>query len=225
MHFSMADLLACDPALRQDARFGYLLAMYRLGERAEFEVRWRGALQEAGEPGDARRVRLLGAFAYGLGTEASAGDALRLELWRGRLDGERTSRLDEQWPGGVPAEVRRAQKELGTSPTRPPWLAGILSAVLPGLGQVISGSWQSAFVALAVNALFIGATVELFRHQLWFAGAAAGTVASVTYLGNIVNAVESATLFNESRRREAEEHLERALFPELFPGSRLQVSW
>jgi hypothetical protein len=48
-------------------------------------------------------------------------------------------------------------------------------------------------------------------------GGAAALVTSVTYVGNILNAVQAAQGFNAGARRQAERALERALLPELQP--------
>ena len=82
--------------------------------------------------------------------------------------------------------------------TRRPWLAGGLSALLPGAGQVYAGSWSSAAVAFVLNAVMIGATVELARHRLYATAVAAGTVGSVFYVGTIVNAADLAGRRNQT---------------------------
>lgn len=69
-----------------------------------------------------------------------------------------------------------------------PWLAALLSGILPGLGQAYVGGVASA-----------------------------GLVGSVTYVGSILDAAQAATPFNQTHRRSAEVRLERELFPELFP--------
>lgn len=101
--------------------------------------------------------------------------------------------------------------------TRRPWLAGTLSAVLPGAGQVYAGSWQGGAVAFVLNAVLIGATVELAYHHLYASASAAGVAASIFYVGNILNGADLAARRNEQAARPAEEALERLLVPEAYP--------
>ncbi len=108
------------------------------------------------------------------------------------------------------AEYRRAH-------ARRPWLAGALSALVPGAGQAYAGSWQGAAVALVLNAALIGATAELAYHRLYFSAAAAGTAASVFYVGNILNAADLAQRRNERAAAPAREAVERLLVPEAYP--------
>jgi hypothetical protein len=100
---------------------------------------------------------------------------------------------------------------------RRPWLAGVLSAVLPGAGQAYAGSWQGAAVALVLNAALIGATAELATRRLYFSAAAAGTAASIFYVGNILNAADLAQRRNERASAPAREAMERLLIPEAYP--------
>lgn len=101
--------------------------------------------------------------------------------------------------------------------SRRPWLAGSLSAVLPGAGQVYAGSWQSAAVAFVLNAVMIGATVELARHRLYATAAASGTLASVFYVGSIVNAADLARRRNQAAALPHRQRLQHLLVPEVNP--------
>jgi hypothetical protein len=98
---------------------------------------------------------------------------------------------------------------------RRPWLAGTLSAIVPGLGQAYAGSWQGAAVAFVLNGVLIGATVELARKELYFAAGATGLAASIFYVGNIANAADLARRRNEIASEGARDALERALVPEV----------
>ena len=101
--------------------------------------------------------------------------------------------------------------------TRRPWLAGTLSALLPGLGQVYAGSWQGAAVAFVLNAVLIGATAELAWRRLYISAGATGVAASIFYVGNVLNAADLARRRNEQAARPYEEALERILIPEAHP--------
>jgi hypothetical protein len=96
-----------------------------------------------------------------------------------------------------------------------PALAGVMSAVLPGSGQLYAGSLQAAAVTLVLNSLFIGATVELARDKDYVTAAAAGTAASVFYLGGIINAADLARRRNRIAQQPYADALEELLLPEV----------
>ena len=96
-----------------------------------------------------------------------------------------------------------------------PALAGVLSAVLPGSGQLYSGSLSAAAVTFVLNGLFIGATVELARDKQYVTAAAAGTAASFFYLGGIINAADLARRRNRLAQQPYADELEELLVPEV----------
>lgn len=220
VHFSQGALFACTPEAADQLRYAYALSMHRLGEPSEVLSTTR-LLVSTGTPAAARRARLLEALAEpALARVQAPEDRARLALWQLRLQPAPFAReLQAAAPllGPQAPQLRELAHALHTRPTRSALAAGLLSGVVPGLGQAYVGAWQSAAVALLLNALFLGATLDLLRRDLPFAAGAAGLVFSVTYVGNIVNAVEAAGLHDRAQRRDAEEALERALLPELQP--------
>lgn len=96
------------------------------------------------------------------------------------------------------------------------FLAGTFSAVLPGAGQAYTGAWQSAAMAFLLNALFLSATVELQDQGLYATSLASGVIFSITYLGNIFNAAQSAEVINEQAQKSLIESEKRKKFPELY---------
>lgn len=96
------------------------------------------------------------------------------------------------------------------------YLAGTLSAVLPGAGQAYTGAWQSAAMAFLLNALFLSATVELQDQGLYATSLASGVIFSITYIGNIFNAAKSAEVINEQAQKSLIESEKRQKFPELY---------
>ena len=96
-----------------------------------------------------------------------------------------------------------------------PALAGVMSAVLPGSGQLYSGSLQAAAVTFVLNSLFIGATVELARDKQYVTAAAAGTAASFFYVGGIINAADLARRRNRLAQQPYADELEELLVPEV----------
>jgi hypothetical protein len=91
----------------------------------------------------------------------------------------------------------------------------MLSAVLPGSGQLYAGSLQAAAVTFALNALFIGATVELARDHDYWTATAAGTVASFFYIGGVINAADLARRRDQLAAQPDADALEELLLPEL----------
>lgn len=85
-------------------------------------------------------------------------------------------------------------------PTRSPALAGGLSAVLPGAGQLYVNRPGDALVSFLLNGAFIWATVEAFQNDNNVTGGILLFFESGWYLGNIYNAVNGANKFN--RRNE-----------------------
>jgi hypothetical protein len=96
-----------------------------------------------------------------------------------------------------------------------PALAGVMSTILPGAGQLYAGSLQAAAVTFMLNALFIGATVELARDHQYITAAAAGTAASFFYVGGIINAVDLARRRNRTAMQPYADQIEELLVPEL----------
>ncbi len=122
----------------------------------------------------------------------------------------RAARLDDE----LRRAALRAHHDYRRARSRSPALAGVLSALLPGAGQAYGGAWQGAAVSLLLNAVLIGATVELVRHELYFSAGATGLAASVFYVGNIMNAVDGAARKNDVASTPARLELERLLLPE-----------
>jgi hypothetical protein len=116
------------------------------------------------------------------------------------------------------AEQARLQNEiqnLARVDQQSPVLNGALSAILPGLGQARLGLWQDAALTFALNFVSIGATVELARKDLTMPAVAAGTFASLFYVGGITSSWRLTKERNERRRRPGMEKIQDILFPEL----------
>jgi outer membrane protein assembly factor BamD (BamD/ComL family)/TM2 domain-containing membrane protein YozV len=97
------------------------------------------------------------------------------------------------------AEETKKYPEL---PRKSPALAGGLSAVLPGAGQLYVGRPADATVSFLLNGLFIWATVEAFDNDNKVTGGILLFFESGWYLGNVYNAMGSAHKYN--RRAEQE---------------------
>lgn len=82
-------------------------------------------------------------------------------------------------------------------PHKSPTTAGILSAVLPGSGQLYTGRKSDALWAFLLNAVFGSAAVIGFENDEPVAGGFAAALTAVWYSGNIYNAVNGAHLENQ----------------------------
>ena len=144
-------------------------------------------------------------------------DAARVQVFarlhHGETPGKHALLLSTQ----LQEAVTKGYSRLEAQRSKRPWLAGLLSAALPGLGQVYAGSWQSAGVSLVLNGILIASTVELARNDLYFAAATTGMASSIFYVGNILNAADLARRYNETASAPLQEQLENLLIPEASP--------
>ncbi len=87
-------------------------------------------------------------------------------------------------------------------------LAKVLSAILPGAGQVYAGNWRNGLNALALNSVLGYLTVDAVLDQHYVDAALwGGIVFSRYYRGNIFRAEEAVKRFNLRQSRRASESL------------------
>ena len=130
------------------------------------------------------------------------------------VDDDFTS-LARQLPSPLSQQALTLGGEYRDARAKSPAAAGIMSALLPGAGQIYAGSFEAAAITFALNALFISATVELALDEHYATAAAAGTAASFFYVGGIVNAVDLARRRNAVAQKPYADRLEQLLVPEL----------
>jgi hypothetical protein len=85
-------------------------------------------------------------------------------------------------------------------PTKSLWLAGSLSAVLPGAGQLYAGRWEDGLVAFTTNAVLIGATALAWHRDERVTAGALGCVAFGFYAGNVYGGVNAAARHDRAVR-------------------------
>lgn len=85
-------------------------------------------------------------------------------------------------------------------PRRSPALAGVLSGLVPGLGQVYAGRPLDGLVSFLVNGLFIWGGVAAWEDDQKEVAAVLGFIELGWYGGNIYGAVNSAQKFNWHHR-------------------------
>ena len=110
--------------------------------------------------------------------------------------------IPAEWPsrGRVDAFVRAMDSPPRPLPAKSPWLAGGLSALVPGAGSAYGGRWPEAALAFFINALFIGATAEAAREDDDDLAFVLGIGALAFYAGNVYAAVNGAHKFNDRIR-------------------------
>lgn len=93
-------------------------------------------------------------------------------------------------------------------PHRSPGMAGALSAVIPGAGQVYSGRTEDGLRHLVFNAALIWTVATLARDDHWPAAYLVTGIAVPFYVGNVLGAKSAARQFDRTQRIEL---LQRAI--------------
>lgn len=194
---------AAAPPLRDEAALVLAFARHRAGDGAGAAALARGVAEGAAEPGLAGRARLTLALSLAAtpGREDEAAAAARPLAAQPHL-------------APAAAAVEEAARALARAPRKSPAVAGILSAILPGLGQVYDGEPAAGAAALAVNGLFVWAAVDAFRGGHHGLGAVAVAVESLWYGGAIFGAVSGAHRYNRDARAAILEELDARIRPE-----------
>jgi tetratricopeptide (TPR) repeat protein len=86
-------------------------------------------------------------------------------------------------------------------PRRSPFVARLLSAVIPGLGQAYCTHYGDAIMALLVNGTVGFLTYDAFTHDREVAGALFSLAGVSFFGGNVYGGGRSAERFNENQRR------------------------
>jgi TolA-binding protein len=89
-------------------------------------------------------------------------------------------------------EIVQGIGQVGDLPYRSPWMAGLLSCLLPGAGQVYAGAYKDGLLSLLVNGALIAASYEAIDKEVYGAGGLVSLVTLTFYSGNIYGAVNSA---------------------------------
>ena len=100
-------------------------------------------------------------------------------------------------------------KEAERLPSKSPALAGTLSAILPGTGQLYAGRKLDSLVAFLLNGVFILGAVESFNKNIYVAGGILSFFELGWYSGNIYNAISDAHKYNRDVRLKFIDDLKR----------------
>lgn len=211
-HFSMLKDYPCNESIQDKAKFGYLLSLWKLEDTLELD-RQLDLL-----PGTIKSLhikeksRLFAAFLGKSERDQIGGtDLLKLKLWESRFDSDKFSRLVMGDSSIEQPQIIGIQQSYEEIKLKSPYLAGSLS-LIPGLGQLYNGTYESAAVAFGLNLILGLATVEFFSNHLDAAGTASSLVFSVTYFGNILSAYNGAHQINLSRTKHIDQKFQDQIF-------------
>jgi len=98
------------------------------------------------------------------------------------------------------ASTARFVRELDGTRWKKPWVATLLSVLVPGAGQAYSGQWGEAASALVVNGLFGWALWHNVRNDNESAAVVIGLFAAGFYGGNVYGGADAAVRRNRAQR-------------------------
>ena len=129
------------------------------------------------------------------------------------LQREASSTEVRQKAGGV----LTALEDYEQRPTRSPLLAGALSAVLPGSGQVYAAHYVDGVAALFFNGMFLGSAIVTYDLEQragsgHVASSIFGLVGLIFYLANVNGAVQSAYRYNNYQERQFHQRIREEYF-------------
>ena len=115
--------------------------------------------------------------------------------------------------GGVLTALRNFEER----PSRNPLLAGALSAVLPGSGQVYAAHYVDGVAAFFFNGMFLGSAIVTYDLERragsgHVASSIFGLVGLIFYLANVNGAVQSAYRYNNFQVRQFHERVREEYF-------------
>jgi tetratricopeptide (TPR) repeat protein len=114
-------------------------------------------------------------------------------------------------------------REYGESNSRSPFLAGLLSAVFPGAGQLYSGHLYDGVQAFAMVSVLTGITYAMYRYDSEVRGGyvyfpISLGVTALFHASNIWGAARTARYRNERLRTDYLKELRRTIMDEPLPG-------
>ncbi len=92
-----------------------------------------------------------------------------------------------------------------------PFLAGVLSSLIPGSGKIYADQLSEGLTALVLNSLFAFLSYNNFKHDHNFRGWVFAGVGAFFYAGNIYGSVSAAHLYNSKMDYEYKEGLKQFL--------------
>ena len=108
-------------------------------------------------------------------------------------------------------------KSYEDTPVKKPWLAGTLSALIPGSGQFYTEHYTDGFLAFFFNLAFLGSAFLLYdmENETQRSHYASGTMALIGlnfYLANVLGGINSARRYNHFQERKFHQELRNSFF-------------
>ena len=190
--------------LSSKARFNYSLAMGNLGEIPEIVEQYRFFQREKNFFYRNKIQTLLDFRTTNIKNK-------KVFFWKNL---NRKSSLSQL---GIPKKIlgKLQDEYIVKNNLKSPLFAGLASSLLPGLGQIYNGTYQSAAIAFMFNSLFFLTTLEFAKKKMKAPASASGIIFSVTYLGNIMNSVNGSRKINDKNALAIKKKIRKILFPEL----------
>jgi tetratricopeptide (TPR) repeat protein len=216
-----------DKALRAFADLGGLFPKSRLITLALFRMGEIYAQAGAVEDAKARYQRLV---AMGMDTELSALSRLRLAwlaLGKPGEEGEARQQLLAVQHPKFTEQAKGMLQGVDTLPDLPyknPWMAGTLSAVLPGAGHLYLNRPRDAGFALLSNGLLLTGTIQAFSKGLSGLGVALAVGELGLYSGTVFSAVSLTHKHNQKLRDDRIEGMKSFMQPDINAMG-LEMEW
>lgn len=129
---------------------------------------------------------------------------------RAKLDEFLASYPEDERVPGVKASFGLLD-EYESQPRKSPALAGTMSAVIPGSGQMYAEHYKDGLMAFVVNGLFVAGTVTALDDDNYALAAIVGGVGLPFYVGNIYGAANASRKWNLSLARKLRDDLSLSL--------------
>ena len=168
------------------------------GEPAEAIDFLGGLLAEEPSPQMADSFRFLRGVAW-LEQGARRPYPLRTKNIASALQDFRLVSPGSNYSRGIPGFLS-AMEQPPELPGKSPWMAGLMSAVVPGAGSFYTGRFSEGALALFMNGLLIAGTVESVRQERPGLSLVLGTLAVAFYGGSIYSAANGAHKYNDRQK-------------------------
>lgn len=121
---------------------------------------------------------------------------LELQEWLEAASAFSSVKADSRFSAEA-AYLGREARRLAVLPLKKPFLAGILSAAIPGAGQMYARRYRDGITAFLVNGGFIWGAAEAFDQNQHGLGSILLVMEFGWYAGNIYSAINSTGKFNQ----------------------------
>ena len=177
-----------ESAAAQEALYKIGETYYRAGKFEEARIALQGFIDR--KPSAPRRQRAQYRMAWA---------SLRLHAFSVAENQFSELALQDSPCGRTAEEISLALKKIRDLPYCSPVLAGTLSALLPGAGQLYAGAYKDALLSFLVNGALIVGAYEAFDKEVYGVGGIVSVVALTFYAGNLYGAVNSAHHANHEK--------------------------